>query len=132
MGASRRDLLAGAAGIAALGSFTSFKASAMSGTLYGLSGNFIAQPGKRDELAAILMEAAGRMHQAKGCRLYVVATQPGDDNAVWVTEVWDSEADHKASLGLPGTPELIQRARPLIAGMGNRFTTSVLGGHGLG
>ena len=49
----------------------------------------------------------------------------------WITEVWDSEASHAASLSLPSVKAAIARGRPLIAGFGQRFTTSPVGGHGL-
>ena len=30
-----------------------------------------------------------------GCLSYVVAKDPADENAIWITEVWDSQASHK-------------------------------------
>ncbi len=66
-----------------------------------------------------------------GCLSYVVAIDPADADAIWITEVWDSEANHKASLGLPAVQAAIARARPLIAGFGERFITTPVGGVGL-
>ena len=85
---------------------------------FGLHGSFVARPGQRDALLEHLREAARLMRDAPGCELYLVATAEEDDDAVWVTEVWRTEADHDASLALPGVSELIGRARPLIAGIG--------------
>ena len=66
-----------------------------------------------------MLDAARLMEDAPGCELYLVSTsEAGDDDAVWITEVWRSEADHDASLGFAGVQELIGRTRPLIAGMG--------------
>ncbi len=48
-----------------------------------------------------------------------------------ITEVWDSEASHKASLALPAVKDAIGRARPLIATFGEHFVTTPVGGHGL-
>ena len=97
---------------------------------FGMHGKFTAKPGQRDALLAILLEAADGMAAVKGCQVYIVGVAPDDADAVWVTEVWDSKADHAASLNLPGTPEMIARARPLIAGM-DGVTTTPLGGKGL-
>lgn len=85
---------------------------------FGLHGSLLARPGERDALLEHMLEAAGLMRDAPGCDLYLVATSEADYDAVWITEVWRTEADHDASLSLPGVEELIGRARPLIAGMG--------------
>jgi quinol monooxygenase YgiN len=66
-----------------------------------------------------------------GCLSYVVARDVADANAVWVTEVWDSEASHKGSLSLPSVRDAIAKGRPLIAGFGERFITVPVGGVGL-
>lgn len=51
--------------------------------------------------------------------------------ALWITEVWETEASHKASLSMPAVREAITRGRPLIAGFGERFVTAPVGGWGL-
>lgn len=96
--------------------------------MYGLIGKMIAAPGQRDALLAILRENVGQM---PGCFSYVIATDPADANAIWITEVWDSEASHKASLSLPAVKSAITRAKPLIANFGEHFVTAPVGGHGL-
>jgi quinol monooxygenase YgiN len=98
---------------------------------FGLHGKLRAQPGKRDQLLEHLLEAAKLMEAVDGCDLYAVSTSPSDDDAVHVTEIWLTEADHDASLSLPGVPELIRRARPLIAGGGESTRLVVRGGKGL-
>ena len=96
--------------------------------MYGLIGKLITAPGKRDEFIAILVEGIGNM---PGCLSYVVAKDPTDGNAIWITEVWDSEASHAASLSLPEVKAAIAKGKPLIAGFGERFITTPVGGHGL-
>ena len=98
---------------------------------YGLFGKFIAAPGQGDALAAHLLEAAAALEEVAACRLYLVARDPDDGDAVWVTEVWESADAHRASLELNVVKYLIARARPLIAGMGERFEVRPLGGKGL-
>jgi quinol monooxygenase YgiN len=96
--------------------------------MYGLIGKMTTVPGQRDALAEILLEATREM---PGCLSYVIATDPSDSDALWITEVWDSQASHGASLALPSIQEAIARGRPLIAGFGERTVTQPLGGHGL-
>ena len=97
-------------------------------TMYGLIGKMTAVAGQRDALAAALLEGTQGM---PGCLSYVVATDPADPDALWITEVWDSQASHQASLALPGVKAAIAKGRPLIAGFSNRVETTPLGGHGL-
>jgi quinol monooxygenase YgiN len=96
--------------------------------MYGLIGKMIAQPGQRDALLAILGRQAGPM---PGCLSYVVAKDPLDAHAIWVTEVWEDTASHQASLGLPQVKAAIQQARPLIAGFDHRVETEPVAGVGL-
>ena len=96
--------------------------------MHGLIGSFTAVPGQRAALAAILLEDVGPM---PGCRSYVVAEDPNDEVTLWITEVWDDAAAHRASLSLPAVQAAIAKARPLIAGVGEHRELRVLGGHGL-
>jgi quinol monooxygenase YgiN len=56
---------------------------------------------------------------------------PGDPDAIWVTEVWRSEADHAASLANDAVKAVIARAKPVIVGFGERFTLEPVAGKGL-
>ncbi|MEX1251971.1 MAG: putative quinol monooxygenase [Hyphomonas sp.] len=96
--------------------------------MYGLIGKFTSADGKRDELIGCLLEGLKDM---PGCLSYVVASDPADANAIWVTEAWVDAESHKASLGLPPVQEAIRKARPIIAGMESIAETQPVGGHGL-
>lgn len=96
--------------------------------MYGLIGKMRATPGHRDALIAILLEGINEM---PGCMSYIVARDPSDADAIWITEVWESEESHKASLELTNVQEAITRARPLIAGFDSQQKTEPVGGHGL-
>lgn len=50
-----------------------------------------------------------------GCLNYIVAKDRKDESGNWITEVWESEASHSASLILPIVKETITKGRPLIA-----------------
>lgn len=122
----RRQIVAAGLGLAAL---TMAAPAVGEAPMYGLIGRMKAQPGQRDALAAILLEGTGAM---PGCLSYVVARDPADADALWITEVWDSAESHRASLALPAVQAAIARGRPLIAGFDNRTETEPLGGVGLG
>jgi quinol monooxygenase YgiN len=96
--------------------------------MYGLIGKMTTVAGERDAVAAILLESTTAM---PGCLSYVIAADPAEPDALWITEVWDNAASHKASLGLPAVQAAIARAKPLIAGFSNRVETIPLGGCGL-
>ena len=98
---------------------------------FGMHGKIKAQEGQRDALAACLLEAARLMETLPGCETYIVALSKTEPDAIWVTEVWRSEADHDESLKLDGVKALIARARPLIAGFSDSARTVPLGGKGL-
>jgi quinol monooxygenase YgiN len=97
--------------------------------MYGLIGKIRTQPAQRDALIAILLAGTGSM---PGCLSYVVAKDPADADGVWITEVWDSEESHKASLALPSVKEAISKGRALIAGFDQQIPTEPVGGVGLG
>ena len=96
--------------------------------MYGLIGKITAAEGQRDALIRILLEGIEHM---PGCLSYVVAEDPADALAIWVTEVWDAKESHTASLSLPSVKQAISRGRPLIAAIGESIVTTPVGGHGL-
>ena len=96
--------------------------------MYGLITKFNAVPGQRDVLAAILLEGTMAM---PGCLSYIVASDPADGNGLWITEVWDSQASHQASLSLPAVQDAIGRGRAMIAGFASRVETVPIGGRGI-
>ena len=123
----RREFLAGVAAFALAGP-AALTAAERGAGMYGLIGKMRAVAGQRDALIAILLEGTGSM---PGCLSYIVATDPADADAIWITEVWDSEASHKASLSLPAVRHAISRGRPLIAGFDSHTVTTPVGGFGL-
>ncbi|WP_315386037.1 putative quinol monooxygenase [uncultured Stenotrophomonas sp.] len=96
--------------------------------MYGLIGKMLTAPGQRDFVIDILLKGTEAM---PGCRSYIVARDPADENAIWITEAWDSQEQHRASLALPSVQQAIAEARPHITGFGERFETEPAGGQGL-
>jgi quinol monooxygenase YgiN len=96
--------------------------------MYGIIGKMELAAGKREVVVKALLDGIGSM---PGCLSYIVAEDPTDENALWITEVWDSTENHQASLSLPAVQQAIAIARPHITGFGERFETVPVGGHGL-
>ena len=123
----RRDFVA-LAGVALLAPSSLLEPQEGTGPMYGLIGKMMTAAGQRDAVIEILLEGTERM---PGCLSYIVAKDPSDANAIWITEVWDSESSHKASLSLPSVQAAIVKAKPHITGFGERFITTPVGGVGL-
>lgn len=122
---ARREILVGGLAVAVLAP----AANAQEKTpMYGLIGQMLAAPGKRDELIAILGDGIEAM---PGCLSYVIAQDPANADAIWITEVWTDKDAHAASLKLPSVQAAIAKARPIIAGFPQHFETVPVGGHGL-
>lgn len=96
--------------------------------LYGLIGQIIAADGERDRLIEILLSGTADM---PGCLSYVIARDPSNEDALWITEIWESRAAHEASLSLESVQAAIARGRPLIDRFATRIETAPVGGHGL-
>ena len=96
--------------------------------MYGIIGQIKATAGNRDQLSSILLEGTKEM---PGCQLYAIAYDAEDEHSIWITEIWDSEESHKASLGLPKVQEAIARGKPMIAGFGERRIVTPIGGVGV-
>ena len=128
MDLSRRETLFG---MAAAGAWAAWLDGAIAaetgGGMYGLIGQMVAVPGKRDELVAILAEGTAGM---PGCISYVVALDAKDADAIWITEVWTDKASHAASLALPAVKAAIAKGRPLIAGFRTHIETIPVAGAG--
>ena len=95
--------------------------------MYGLIAEIATVEGSRSELASILLGIG----QMEGCVSYVVAEDSTRDDTLWVTELWESEEAHAASLELTRVQEAIAQGGPLIVGFEQRIVTRPLGGSGV-
>ena len=98
--------------------------------MFAMYDKVVAKPGQRDAMVEILLEASRLLTPLESCHLYIVNVVPAEPDAIWVTELWSSEADHDASLQMPSVLAVIARAKPLVAGFeGIRLVP--VGGKGL-
>jgi len=124
---NRREFAVGI-GLSAVAAVTGSKAVAEETGMHGVIDHLIAHDGKRDELISILLEGTRDM---PGLLSYVVAKDLEDENALWVTEVWESMQKHLESFSLDAVQEIMARGKPLIASFGERVETLPVGGQGL-
>jgi len=96
--------------------------------MYGLIVKLTAISGGREQLIRILSQSAVNM---PGCFSYVVAKDSANENVVWVTEVWDSQASHDSSLSLPSVMSAVPRAKPLVLHFEKIAVTNPVFGVGL-
>ena len=89
--------------------------------MYGLVSKIVAVPNRRHDLISVLEASSANM---PGCVSYVIAEDLADENAVWVTEVWDTEAAQKASLAMPAVKDGIGKARTIISTFSRVATTA--------
>jgi quinol monooxygenase YgiN len=94
-------------------------------------GKAVARSGHGAELARILLAAAEEMRDDPGCELYLVARQAGEEDVIWVTELWRSQADLDASLERIRGSDEVAAALALVADW-QMIELDLLGGKGLG
>lgn len=100
--------------------------------LYALHGKLKAVSGEGEQLASILLEAANMMSTAPGCKLYMVSRDTHHKESIWITEIWDTKAQHDDSLKRDDVRQLIGRAMPILDGPPEKGQVlDVLGGAGL-
>lgn len=99
--------------------------------MYAMTGKLSAQPGKRGQLAEILLRASRMVSEMQGCRAYIILEDVKDESAVSVFEMWDDKESHDASLRDANVRALIAEAMPILAGSPSGSELRVLGGHGV-
>jgi quinol monooxygenase YgiN len=96
--------------------------------MWGMIAKITVHSGSRDQMIQVLKDGAADM---EGCLHYVVAKDAADENAIWVTEVWGSEASHKAALALPAVKDAITRGMEHVANFERVALTNPVWGVGL-
>ena len=94
---------------------------------------FTAQPGRGDDLADRLLQAAASLRDTPGCELYVINRVPEEPDVVWVTELWLSQDALEASLEQLATDEgraLLAELEALLAAPPERIDVEPVGGVG--
>jgi len=87
---------------------------------WGLLGRMKAQPGKRDDLIAVLQESS---RDVPGKLVYLIQLEQDDPDAFWINEVWQTKGHYDGCLTLPQVQKGWELAKPLLVGMEHRTET---------
>ena len=90
--------------------------------MYGLIVKLTSARGRRNDL--ITMMGGEDSHTIPGCLSFIVAEDAADEDVLWITEVWESQASHEASLQTPAIQTSLVDADTLIAAFEKVATTS--------
>lgn len=94
--------------------------------VFANAGTLGVAPGRRDELVAHLTRRSSALADL-GCLLYEVGVNDDEPDTVFVVELWESAAAHRASLARPEVQASIAAARPLLSGEFGGFRFEVVG-----
>src|ERR1700733_15819968 len=100
---------------------------------FGRNVKFIAQPGRGEELAERLLQAADSLSDTPGCELYVINRVADEPDVVWVTELWLSQDALEASLEQLRAGDAqaqVAELQALLAAPPERIDVEPLGGVG--
>ena len=89
--------------------------------MYGLITKLTSAPGRRTEL--VEMMGGKDSDTIDGCLSFIVAEDVFDDETLWITEVWSSQATHEASLRSPSISQSLAEADILIVAFERVATT---------
>lgn len=99
---------------------------------FGIFGRLATHPGRRDDVVAVFERGEAVLQGMPGCRLYLIGTSENEPDSVFVTEIWDDQEAHEASLQIPEVRGMIQQTMPLLDLQSMRQTTFVpVAGFGL-
>ena len=89
------------------------------------------QPGKRDEVVAIIQEALDAVQSEPGTLLYLVNTDPKDENVLYFFEMYESQDALAAHSGAEWFKVFGPKLGPVLAGRPSMQFLSAVGGKGL-
>ena len=85
-----------------------------------------AQPGRGDELVALLLAAPSLANE--DCVVFLVGRSAGQRDTVFVTEGWTSQEAHSRFFASPPAQELVAALQPLLAGESSYVDELPVGG----
>lgn len=90
-----------------------------------------AAPGKGKELAAAMDFALENVKAESGTRFYILHAEVGNEDSLWLYEMYDSQADMDAHLGSEWFKQLGGKMGGLLGGAPEFHVATPLGGKGL-
>ncbi len=90
-----------------------------------------AAPGKGKELAAAMDFALENVKAESGTRYYIIHAEAGNDDVLWMYEMYDSQADMDAHTSSEWFKQLGPKVGGLFGGAPEFHVMTPLGGKGL-
>ncbi len=90
-----------------------------------------AAPGKGKELAAAMDFALENVKAESGTRYYILHSEAGNDDVLWMYEMYDSQADMDAHMSSEWFKQLGPKVGGLFGGAPEFHVMTPLGGKGL-
>jgi quinol monooxygenase YgiN len=90
-----------------------------------------AAPGKGKELAAAMDFALENVKAESGTRYYIIHAEAGNDDVLWMYEMYDSQADMDAHMSSEWFKQLGPKVGGLFGGAPEFHVMTPLGGKGL-
>jgi quinol monooxygenase YgiN len=90
-----------------------------------------AAPGKGKELAAAMDFALENVKGESGTRYYIIHAEAGNDDVLWMYEMYDSQADMDAHMSSEWFKQLGPKVGGLFGGAPEFHVMTPLGGKGL-
>lgn len=92
---------------------------------------FISRPGQREALKDVLMKTSRIVSGSDGCRLYIINEDTNHEDAIWLTEIWETEEHQVIARSLDGALELATETNMLLAKEPEKVEMEAVAGKGL-
>ena len=89
---------------------------------HGFQATVTAQPGKGDELVALLLDAPSLPHE--DCVVFLVSRSASNPDVIHITEGWTSQEAHSAFFATAPAQALVAKLQSLTAGE-SQYTDAV-------
>jgi quinol monooxygenase YgiN len=95
---------------------------------YLLINRLTAKPGQRDAVARILVDSGAVFDDDPACLMSLVVLDAGDDDVIWVQDIWTDREAHDRAMAGPEMREGIEAAIPLLEGVPEQHEVTPVGG----
>lgn len=95
---------------------------------YALINKMTTNPGRRQEVIDLMLEAGAPFDDDPACLLYLVSAASDDPDVIWVQDLWTDEAAHVAAMSTEEMSGYVKQAMPLLTGMPEQIEVQPSGG----
>src|ERR1700756_222944 len=96
--------------------------------MFVLINKLTAKPGKRREVVDILLESGKAFDNNPDCKLYLVSEDVGNENLIWVQDIWLNETAHTSAMQDEEMQSYVRQSIPLLEGTPEQTKIIPVGG----